>query len=318
MADAAIEPLTAEEELQLVRKFHQVDLRELCDWERLKLPARVKHTAAMFFSRVYLTRSVMDFTPGGALDPRVVMCTVVLIASKAEEMKDLDVRVLEERAKVPYKSMLALEPDVLAALRFDLCVHTPVSALAGALASGTLEAADDAELDSDAARELRRLCEAFLDGPVRDSDAIYLFSPQQLALAALSRASTTAESPSVRTLASARIRACLGAAGLGGEAETVRARIDLAAMTEASAHGLDDHAAHELYHRVKLCHQYLKTAAAHETLAKPDAAAASVNEASSKRARDEANGGAHTGSAGRSSAATEVDERPAKVAKPVG
>lgn len=278
-------PLSPGEELQLLRKLAWHDLPDLCvpDPERPTLPhvpERVRMLALLYCLRVYAVRSMMEDSGGGVLDPRVLACTALLLAAKVEEHKELDAALLEGRAHVSRQLILALEPDVLAALGHDLCAHSPLLPLDGLLHALAAEApaaappppAPRVQVKSEggepaaappepALAGLRAACVAFLLGPALRADGFLRFSPQQLALAALA---TCAHTPEGAALGAGAFLAARLPGLLGGAAEFAPVR---ALMHEAAALPEVDEpreAAHAdgLYHRLKRCHQRGKAARA--------------------------------------------------------
>lgn len=307
LEEEAVTPLTPAEELCLVRKFALRDLPHACAGDRgrehaLQVPERVRVLALLYFTRVYAVRSMMEYSGGGVLDPRVVMCTAVLIAAKVEEAKELDASFLEATSHVSRQLILALEPDVLAALDYDLCAHSPLTVLDGLLhalmdearaapgptlklEAGTTESGAQfvAESHERAAAGLRAACVAFIVGPALRADGLLRYSPQQLALAALAACMHTPEGKALHVDAFLE-KHLPGLPGGAAELEPVRSAMREAAMAAASVdEQREAKEADGAYHRLKLCHQKAKAARAAKS-----AVAADAGGVGAKRKLDEA------------------------------
>mmetsp|Transcript_14133 Transcript_14133/g.47874 ORF Transcript_14133/g.47874 Transcript_14133/m.47874 type:complete len:332 (-) Transcript_14133:37-1032(-) len=234
-------PLSAEEELDIVRRLLQSDLDKVCA-KIPRLDLRTRQVAAVLLARAFLRRSVMDVTRAGALHPRIVMCTLLLVAAKAEELKVVDAHKIAKAAKASPEAVVALEPDVLAALDFDLCVHTPqdaLDALMRALREGP-SPPPRADWDAVAAR-----CHQHLDEAMRMSDACFLFSPQQLAFAVLEHHGGGEVGSALRAMAAER------------GAPVNDAALTAFLGTEMRGHSLEGERAVALRDRLAGCHKLL-------------------------------------------------------------
>ncbi|KAJ1638845.1 hypothetical protein T492DRAFT_941239 [Pavlovales sp. CCMP2436] len=312
LEDQPAEPLSPDEELLLVRRFVCHDLQQLCAHKRVRALERVQMLAAVYFSRVYAVRSMMEVCGGGVLDPRVVMCTCVLLAAKVEEAKDLDAAALESGAHLSRQLILALEPDVLTALHFDLCAHSPLACLDGylqALGQGAggappePAAVEPAVVGAPAAdgslAVLRSACVQAIFGPALRCDALLRFSPHQVALAALGAQASSAAGraaglePFLRT----HFPGFLADPSL----EPVRLVMREMAAAAESEEAQDAAAIEQLYHRLKLCHQRAKAAGAAGV-----AAAASSNAGVKRKLGPEAAAPVDTDNAGEGAPQTKL------------
>ncbi|KAG8468719.1 hypothetical protein KFE25_013802 [Diacronema lutheri] len=279
-----VEPLSPEEELALLRKFATHDLPLICAAERVRASARarerIRALACVFLVRVYAARSMMEVCGGGVLDPRVVLCTCVLVAAKVEEAKEVDAAALEAASQVSRALILAVEPDVLAALDHDLCAHSPIGALDGLLhalaedgggvqyvkAEPGAPPAETASVQrAHAHARLRAACVGLALGAGARADGLLRYSPQQLALAAFGACAHTPDGTALG-VAPFLSRRLPGLLVEGAGADERLAPVRAAMRDAAAAHGVDEEAeaarADALYHRLKICHQRAKAASA--------------------------------------------------------
>lgn len=178
--DKLLETLTPEEELRVVRRVLQVDLQTVAQ-RAARVTARVRRLAAVLVARLYLRRSILSLSVGGPFEPRVALGTALLVAAKAEEVKNLDTRVLGEILRVAPEAIVSLEPDLLAGIDFDLRVHMPQDCLEALL--DVAEAATPGVVSGNSA--LRGDCLQHIDSVLVSSDALFTFSPQIIALGTL-------------------------------------------------------------------------------------------------------------------------------------
>ncbi|KAL3885288.1 hypothetical protein ACJMK2_025371 [Sinanodonta woodiana] len=167
--------LTAAEEKLLIRHFEFI-LREFCVRFLPPMPKYVLGTALSYFKRFYVHNSVMDY------HPRDIMLTSVYLASKVEEfnvnISQFVGNLKGDREKFA-SIILGFELLLMDKLHYHLTVHNPFRPLEGFLIDlkTKFKGVDDVE-------KLRKGAEEFLDKSL-STDACLLFSPSQLALAAV-------------------------------------------------------------------------------------------------------------------------------------
>ncbi|KAK9469015.1 cyclin-like protein [Lipomyces arxii] len=172
--DSGVEFLNAEEEYDLVTYYcgKAQDLAGV-----YKLPSHIKATAIAYIKRFYLKYSVMDY------HPKNIMYTCLFLATKAENHFISIDKFAEPLPKVTPESILELEFTVAQALSFTLLIHHAFNAIHGYFLDIQTLFSDRIDQIGSAHDSARKLVNDSLF-----SDAVLLFTPPQIALAALSMA----------------------------------------------------------------------------------------------------------------------------------
>lgn len=171
--------LTAAEERCLVRQF-ELHLRDFCRRFQPPIPRAVMGAAFHYFKRFYLRNSAMDY------HPKEMLVTCVYLATKVEEfnvsMAQFVSNIKGDREKAA-EIILNNELLLMLHLNYNLTVHHPFRPVEGLLVDiksrGSLR---DPE-------RLRPGIEEMLER-VYLTDAILLYSPSQIALAAILHAAS--------------------------------------------------------------------------------------------------------------------------------
>ncbi|XP_076066551.1 cyclin H [Oratosquilla oratoria] len=176
--------LTVKEEYDLVR-FYEHSLRDFCRKfrdprdSRIRMPAYVTATAQHYFKRFFLYNSVMDY------HPKEILVTCVYLACKIEEffvtINDF-VHNLKGDQKKAAEIILNNELQLTQELQFHLIVHQPYRAVEGLLIDIKTRFPDLKDPE-----RLRPYIEEFVE-KVHLTDAIILYAPSQIALAAVTTA----------------------------------------------------------------------------------------------------------------------------------
>ncbi|CAN3374045.1 hypothetical protein DIURU_001749 [Diutina rugosa] len=181
--DALVEYFTLQEETSYLTYYCMMILR-LSD--SLKMPSQVKATAVSFFRKFYLENSVMEF------HPRNVLFTCVFLAAKSENcFMKLEAFVNAARksnSKLTEKDISDLEFTVLSSLKFTLLVHHPFRPLYGFFLDFQqvlIQAANPPVLTVDRLGALYDRAKRWLSDQALLTDVQFLFTPPQIALAAL-------------------------------------------------------------------------------------------------------------------------------------
>ena len=170
----------------MLRYWYEKKLQEVCQTENAEDSARftdrVMFASLMYFKRFFLRISFMEENPSH------VMLAAFLVAGKVEEERIEPDDLLPKYAKISHEALLALELRLLEALSFQLVTVSPFRQLQGFLqdlqsASGGGVQDELQQLHSDAC--------TFINGALC-TDAPFIFTPQQLALAALQEAGAKA------------------------------------------------------------------------------------------------------------------------------
>jgi len=111
--------------------------RHLCSYyERMiakicsvfRFPRKILAIAIVYFKRLYLTHSIMDFEPWNVMLACIyISCKVENAYISAEELA----KGVHQDPRTVEKTVLGCEMSVLQGLKFDLVVHTPYSAFDG-------------------------------------------------------------------------------------------------------------------------------------------------------------------------------------------
>jgi len=172
--------LNMEEEHDVLRYF-EVKLAEFCSKFKPPMPKGVIGTSFHYFKRFYLRNSIMDY------HPKEILVTAIYLASKVEEFNISIGKFVEnipgnrERAA---RVILNNELLLLKELNFHLTIHNPWRPLEGLLIDLKTRCK---HLDNIEA--LRADIDSFID-QVFLTDAILMYSPSQVALAAIIHAAS--------------------------------------------------------------------------------------------------------------------------------
>ncbi|KAF7583055.1 Cyclin, N-terminal domain family protein [Clavispora lusitaniae] len=175
-----IELISLEEE-QKYLSFFCGQIVQICT--HFQMPTQVKATAISFFKKFYLVNSAMEYRP------RNVLYTIVFLAAKSENHF---VSIESFCSKIPNtkpQDILELEFAVLQSLRFTLLVHHPFRPLYGFFLDfqHVLLHPEPVfpSLSVDTIGNLYDTAKKWLNDHALLSDASFLFTPPQIALAAL-------------------------------------------------------------------------------------------------------------------------------------
>ena len=172
--------LTVEEESRLI-EYYEIVLMEVCDKFRPPVPGAVTATAVAYLKRFYLKTSVMDHPP------REMFLVCLYMACKVEEHNisvDRFVEILPaDRREKTKEFILAHELLLMQRLSFHLTVHNPYRPMEGFIIDIKTRCPklDDPE-------KWRTKAEEFLRKALL-TNVLLLYSPSQIALAALFNAS---------------------------------------------------------------------------------------------------------------------------------
>ncbi|KAF7267027.1 cyclin H [Rhynchophorus ferrugineus] len=171
--------LTPEEEKIMVKRY-ELHLRDFCKRFQPPMPRCVIGTAFHYFKRFYIYNSVMNY------HPKEIMVTCIYLASKVEEfnvsIQQFVANIKGDREKAS-DIILNNELLLMEQLNFHLAIHNPYRPVEGLLIDiKTRGSLHDPE-------RLRPGTEQFLER-VLLTDAILLYSPSQVALAAVLHAAS--------------------------------------------------------------------------------------------------------------------------------
>jgi hypothetical protein len=177
--------LTCEEE-DVIKRLNMAKVLKMCgtdaeDYKHLRRSDRVIADAWAFFQRFFLSNSVMEY------DPFVVAMSAVFLAGKIEDEMIL-IQDLAEATNFDESAILGMEPHLLEAIGFNLRVFAPYKPLLAFL--NQLEQHPSPSGDKIASKTLLALHEkatAIIDA-ILYTNMPFIYSPAQLALAALLRA----------------------------------------------------------------------------------------------------------------------------------
>ncbi|XP_026413833.1 cyclin-H1-1-like isoform X4 [Papaver somniferum] len=169
-------PLSTEEE-QLMRVFYEHKIQEVCG--AFGFPHKIQATAITYFKRFYLQWSVMEY------HPKHIMLTCVYTSCKVEE-NHVSAEELGKGIQQDHQVILNNEMIVLQSLGFDLIVYAPYRSIEGFIddMEDFCRAKDDT---LQILKDLQERAKLEVDKAML-TDAPLLFSPGQLALAALRKA----------------------------------------------------------------------------------------------------------------------------------
>lgn len=175
----APETITLDEELQYLR-FFCLQIVQICT--HFNMPTQVKATAVSFFKKFYLVHSAMEHRP------RNVLYTIVFLAAKLENHF---VSIESFCSRIPNtkpEDILALEFVVLLSLKFTLLVHHPFRPLHGFFLDFQLVLLLNDPvygISVDTIGNLYDRAKKWLNDHALLSDVCFLYTPPQIALAAL-------------------------------------------------------------------------------------------------------------------------------------
>jgi len=167
--------LTAHDERVLVKQYEYY-LREFCRKFQPQMPKSVIGTSFHYFKRFYLYKSVMDY------HPKEILVTCVYLAAKVEEF---NVSIMQFVANVKGDREKAMdiilnnELLLMQQVNYNLTVHNPFRPLEGLLIDIKTRCPDFQDPE-----RLRPYIDDFLD-KIFLTDALFMFSPSQIALAAV-------------------------------------------------------------------------------------------------------------------------------------
>lgn len=179
-ADKLLDLLTLEEELKYLN-FYCENIMKVT--QSFRMPTQVKATAVSFFKKFYLINSVMEY------HPKNVLYTCVFLAAKSENYFMSIETFCKALPKTEPKDVLDLEFIVLQSLQFTLLVHHPFRPLYGFFLDfqGVLLHPNPVMYDVsvDTIGSLYDKAKKWLIDFALLSDASFLFTPPQIALAAM-------------------------------------------------------------------------------------------------------------------------------------
>ncbi|KAK9884068.1 hypothetical protein WA026_005005 [Henosepilachna vigintioctopunctata] len=171
--------LNAEEEKVMVKKYEQ-HLRDFCKRFQPPMPRCVIGTSFHYFKRFYINNSVMNY------HPKEIMVTCIYLACKVEEFNVSIMQFVSNiRGDREKASDIILNNELLLMeqLNFHLSIHNPYRPIEGLLIDiKTRCSLNDPE-------RLRPGTEHFVEKAFL-TDAVLLYSPSQVALAAILHAAS--------------------------------------------------------------------------------------------------------------------------------
>lgn len=177
---ADILELISVDEEQVILKFICLQIVQIC--AHFKMPTQVRATAMAFFRRFYLVHSVMEYRP------KNVAYTIVFLAAKLENYFILIDSFCAHIPKTKAEDILGLEFIILQTLQFTLLVHHPFRPLWGFFLDFQLVLLHPLpvmyDVSVDTLGRLYDQAKTWLNEHAVLSDAVFLFTPPQIALAA--------------------------------------------------------------------------------------------------------------------------------------
>lgn len=178
---AEIAGLISYDDEQKYLYFFSQQIIQICN--HFNMPTQVKATAMAFFKRFYLVNSVMEFRP------KNVLYTIVFLAAKLENYFVSIESFCSRLPKTKPSDILDLEFVVLLSLKFTLLVHHPYRPLYGFFLDMQLVLLHPEpvlrDLNVDKIGALYDNAKKWLNDDALLSDATFLFTPPQIALAAM-------------------------------------------------------------------------------------------------------------------------------------
>lgn len=165
-------PVTAQEELKLINLYAK---KVQMIAQRLNLPTEIVATSITFFRRFYLENSVLKF------EPKAIVLTTIFLACKSDNYF-IGIDSFCEKTRGSKEQILKYEFPLLESLKFSLLSHHPYRPLHGffldiqVVLHGKVDLSYMGHIYD---RCKKRITEALL------TDAVYLYSPPQITLAAL-------------------------------------------------------------------------------------------------------------------------------------
>lgn len=166
-------PLNVGEE-QFMRIFYENKIREVCS--AFYFPNKIQATALIFFKRFYLQWSVMEH------HPKNIMLTCIYAACKIEE-NHVSAEELGKGISQDHHIILNYEMMVYQSLDFDLIVYAPYRSIEG-FVNDIEEFYGAGDEHTQILQDLQETARGEVD-KIMLTDAPLLFTPGQMALAAL-------------------------------------------------------------------------------------------------------------------------------------
>lgn len=172
--------LTPEEELKYLNFYCENIIKVVSSF---RMPTQVKATAVSFFKKFYLVNSVMEY------HPKNILYTCVFLAAKSENYFMSIESFCKALPKTEPKDVLDLEFIVLQSLKFTLLVHHPFRPLYGFFLDFQAVLLHPTPLmydvNVDTIGGMYDKAKKWLSDYALLSDVSFLFSPPQIALAAM-------------------------------------------------------------------------------------------------------------------------------------
>lgn len=165
--------ITLDEEIKYLT-FYAKNILEAAKY--FKMSTQVKSTALSFFKKFYLLNSVMQY------HPKNILYTCLFLAAKSENYFISIETFCKGLQKTEPKDILDLEFTVLQSLKFTLLVHHPFRPLYGFFLDFQQVLLD---IKIDEIGELYDQAKNWLNNYALLSDVSFLFTPPQIALAAM-------------------------------------------------------------------------------------------------------------------------------------
>lgn len=176
----AMELVSYEEEQKYLYFFSQ-QIVQVCT--HFNMPTQVRATAISFFKKFYLVNSVMEFRP------KNVLYTIVFLAAKLENYFISIDSFCARLPKTKAQDILDSEFVILQLLKFTLLVHHPFRPLYGFFLDVQLVLLHPEpvmyDVNIDTIGQLYDKAKNWLNDHALLSDVAFLFSPPQIALAAM-------------------------------------------------------------------------------------------------------------------------------------
>nr|CAG4651914.1 EOG090X080D [Triops cancriformis] len=175
------QPYVVPKEEQLLLRTYELQLREFCRKFQPPMPRFVVGTALQYMKRFYLVNSAMDY------HPKEILVTCIYLACKVEEFNvSIDQFVSNIRGDRERAANIILDNELLLMqqLSYHLTVHNPFRAMEGLLIDIKTRCATMKDPE-----KLRPGIDEFLE-KVYMTDSLFLFSPSQVALAAIIHAAS--------------------------------------------------------------------------------------------------------------------------------
>ena len=176
-----VQDLITIDEHKVLCKYYEKVLFHLCMKFQPPLPYSVTFTAFVYFKRIYLQSSIMEQLP------QDMMSVCLYMACKVEEYNvsvDKFVMIYPEADRIRTADViLGNEMGLMRLLNYQLIVHSPKRALEGFFIDIKTRFRQKEDFD-----KCREVSNEFLNA-VLFSDVVFLYTPSQIALAALFAAS---------------------------------------------------------------------------------------------------------------------------------